>query len=226
MRNLASYVRRTNSGIIWATVIALFLGLAAATQFRSQDVYSRSLNLETPSSLTTLIANLSETNNKLRDEIFALRRDVEDAQNAVSSGRGTLTEAERQILQLHVFTAGRAVSGPGVAVRIDGAFDERALSDLVNELRNAGAEAIAVNDVRVGPRSFFSGTPDRSLAVDGRSVRGPWTVRAIGAADVVHVAMTRIGGIIGQFELIYRNTRFTVTKETSLDLPALTPAAR
>ena len=68
---------RTNSGAIWAAIIALFLGVAVVTQFRSQDVYSRSLNLETPSSLTTLIANLSETNNELRNEISDLRRDVQ-----------------------------------------------------------------------------------------------------------------------------------------------------
>ena len=43
-------------------------------------------------------------------------------------------------MRLRVFSAESAVSGPGIAIRIDGAFDERALSDLVNELRNAGAE--------------------------------------------------------------------------------------
>jgi len=78
---------RTNTGAIWASVIALFLGFAAVTQVHSQDVFSRSLNLETPSSLTTLIANLSETNNELRNEIFDVRRDVADAQASVSSGR-------------------------------------------------------------------------------------------------------------------------------------------
>ena len=217
---------RTNSGAIWAAIIALFLGVAVVTQFRSQDVYSRSLNLETPSSLTTLIANLSETNNELRNEISDLRRDVASAQDSVSSGRGSLTEGERQIAQLRVFSAQSAVGGPGVAIKIDGAFDERALSDLVNELRNAGAEAIAVNEVRVGPHSYFTGAADRAIAVDGRQLRGPWTVRAVGAPDVVYVAMTRIGGIIGQFELIYRNTRFAVSKETALDLPALVAASR
>ncbi len=217
---------RTNRGAIWASIIALFLGFAAVTQVRSQEVFSRSLNLETPSSLTTLIANLSETNNELRNEIFDVRRDVSDAQDSVSSGRGTLTEAERQVLQLRVFSAQSAVAGPGVGIRIDGAFDERALSDLVNELRNAGAEAIAVNEMRVGPKSYFTGTADRSIGVDGRPLRGPWMVRAIGSPDVVYVAMTRTGGIIGQFELIYRTTRFVVTKETALDLPAQVAAAR
>ncbi|MGH2472018.1 MAG: DUF881 domain-containing protein [Candidatus Limnocylindria bacterium] len=217
---------RTNSGAVWASIIALFLGFAAVTQVNSQEIFSRSLNLETPSSLTTLIANLSETNSELRNEIFDLRRDVSDAQDSVSSGRGTLTEAERQITQLRVFSAQRAVSGPGISIKIDGSFDERALSDLVNELRNAGAEAISVNEMRVGPKSYFTGAADRSIAVDGRPLRGPWMVRAIGSPDVVYVAMTRTGGIIGQFELIYRSTQFAVTKETALDLPAHVVAAR
>ena len=217
---------RTNSGAIWATIIALFLGFLAVTQVHSQEVYSRSLNLETPSSLTTLIANLSETNNELRSEIVDLRRDVSDARDSVANGKGTLTEAQRQLAQLRVFSSQSAVSGPGIAIRIDGTFDERALSDLINELRNAGAEAISVNEMRIGPKSYFTGTADRLIAVDGRPLRAPWMVRAIGSPDVVYVAMTRTGGIIGQFELIYRNTQFAVTKETALDLPAHVVTAR
>src|SRR5256886_9182523 len=147
---------RTNSGAIWGSIIALFLGFAAVTQVRSQDVYSRSLNLETPSSLTTLIANLSETNNQLRNEIFDMRRDVADAQASVSSGTGTLTEAERQVAQLRVFSAQSAGAGPGIAVRIDGGVDERALSDLVNELRNAGRS----EERRVGEEGRSPWSPD------------------------------------------------------------------
>src|SRR2546428_11785858 len=211
---------RTNGGAIWASIIALFLGFAAVTQVHSQDVFSRSLNLETPSSLTTLIANLSETNNELRNEIFDVRRDVADAQDSVSSGKGTLTEAERQVAQLRVFSAQSAVAGPGIAIRIEGAFDERALSDLLNELRNAGAEAIAVNEMGVGPKSYFTPAPG-GIGVDGRPLRGPWTVRAIGSPEVIYVAMTRTGGIIGQFELIYSRTRFSVSRESVVDLPAL-----
>ena len=50
---------RSNAGVISVTVVALFLGVLAVTQIAAQDVYSRSLQLETPASLTTLIANLS-----------------------------------------------------------------------------------------------------------------------------------------------------------------------
>lgn len=208
-------------GGIATAVIALFLGVLVVTQVRAQDVYSRSLQLETPSSLTTLIAGLAERNSALRAEIFDLRLRTESAREEVSSGSGSLTEAQRQLRQLQVFAARTAVKGPGVSVGIEGTFDDKALLDLVNELRNAGAEAVAVNGTRIGPHSWFGMTQDRSLTVDGTAVRGPWIVRAIGAPEVMYVAMTRTGGIIGQFELIYRGTRFVVSRETAIDLPRL-----
>ena len=217
---------RSNAGVISVTIVALFLGVLAVTQIAAQDVYSRSLQLETPSSLTTLIANLSERNNAIKDEILDLRHRTDTAREAIASGKGSLTEAERQLSQLRVFAGMSATSGAGITVRVEGTFDERALSDLVNELRNAGAEAIAVNTVRVGPRSWFGATADRALTVDSVAVRGPWQVRAVGAPEVMYVAMTRTGGIIGQFELIYKGTRFDVSRESALDLPALATPLR
>lgn len=210
---------RTSTGSIAVTVVALFLGVLGVSQFRSQDVYSRSLQLETPASLTTLIASLAEKNDQLRAEIFDLRGRLGAARDAVASGRDLLDEGRRQAAQLSVFAVNGPVSGPGIAVIVDGQFDERALSDLVNELRNAGAEAIAVNEKRVNARSYFAPGPSGSLLVDTARVSGPWTVRAIGAPDVMYVAITRTGGILGQFELIYQRTRFTVSKQTVLDLP-------
>ena len=49
---------RTNAGGIAVAIVALFLGLLAVTQVRTQDVYTRSLELETPASLTTLTGYL------------------------------------------------------------------------------------------------------------------------------------------------------------------------
>ena len=212
---------RTSGGSIAVAAVALLLGVLAVSQFRSQDVYSRSLQLETPASLTTLIASLADRNSALRDEIFDLRVRVTAASGSVSTGQFSLTEGERQLSQLRVFAAQDALVGQGISIAIDGPFDEKAMSDLVNELRNAGAEGIAINDRRVGPRSWFAPSTQGAIALDGARLAGPWTVRAIGPSDVVYVAITRTGGIIGQFELIYRSTRFRVTKEIALDLPPL-----
>ena len=212
---------RTTGGSIAVAFVALLLGVLAVSQFRSQDVYSRNLQLETPASLTSLIATLADKNSALRDEIFDLRLRVAAAGASVSTGQFSLTEGERQLAQLRVFAAQDAVTGPGISVTVEGQFDERAMSDLVNELRNAGAEAIAINDRRVGPRSWLAPAAPGGIALDGGRSSGPWLVRAIGPADVLYVAVTRTGGIVGQFELIYRSTRFKVARELALDLPPL-----
>jgi uncharacterized protein YlxW (UPF0749 family) len=212
---------RSNAGGIAATAVALFLGILVVSQFRSQDVYSRSLQLETPASLTTLIANLSDRNNSLRDEIFDLRLRAAAARDSVASGQGSLIESQREIDQLKIFAAVSGARGQGITVRIDGPFDDRAMSDLVNELRNAGAEAISLNDTRVGPHSWYAPGPQGMILLDGRQLSGPWTARAIGAPEVMYVAITRTGGIEGQFELIYPKTRFAVSKESSIEVPAL-----
>lgn len=212
---------RTRAGALTVAVVALFLGVLVVSQFRSREAFTRTLQQETPETLTTLIADLSDRNRQLRDEIFELRFRIDQARSSIAGGRGALEETERELARLEVFSANSPVTGPGIAVRIDGPFDDRALSDLVNELRNAGAEAIAVNDARVGPRTWFGPATERALTVDGGRVVGPWTVRAIGDSDVLFVGLTRTGGIVGQFELIYGSTSFSVTRETALRLPAV-----
>lgn len=212
---------RSRAGAAAVAVVALFLGVLVVSQFRSREAYSRALQQETPESLTRLIADLNDRNRELRSEIFDLQLSLDRAKAGVEGGRGSLDEAQRQLAQLQVFSARSRVTGPGIAIRIDGPFDERALSDLINELRNSGAEAIAVNDARVGPRTWFGPGANGGLVVDGREVRGPWSVGAIGASDVLYVAMTRTGGIVGQFELIYQRTRIVVSRESALDMPAV-----
>jgi uncharacterized protein YlxW (UPF0749 family) len=212
---------RTRSGALTVAVVGLFLGVLVVSQFRSREAFTRTLQQETPETLTTLIADLSDRNRQLRDEIFELRDRLDQARSSIAGGRGALEESERELARLEVFSASSGVRGPGIAVHIDGPFDDRALSDLVNELRNAGAEAIAVNDARVGPRTWFGPASERAITIDGTRVVGPWTVRAVGDTDVLFVGLTRTGGIVGQFELIYDSTSFNVTRETALRLPAL-----
>jgi uncharacterized protein YlxW (UPF0749 family) len=210
---------KSRYGVVAVASVALLLGVLAVTQYQAQDVFRRTLTDENASSLTTLIANISDRNNALRDEIFNLRFRLEAAQGASQSSEVALKELRQQVQQLQVAAALTPVSGPGAQVRIDGPFDERAMSDLVNELRNAGAEAIAVSGVRVGPRSWF-GKAAGGVAVDGQVVTSPYRVQAVGAPETITVALTRTGGIVSQFQLIYARTRFLVTQERSLELPA------
>jgi uncharacterized protein YlxW (UPF0749 family) len=212
-------MRASRFGIVAITAVALVLGLLAVTQYRAQDVFSRSLTAENAASLTTLIAQISDRNSALRDEILSLQLRLDAAQGKTQTDEATMRELREQFQQLQVAAAVTPVTGPGVEVRIDGPFDDRAMSDLVNELRNAGAEAIGINGSRVAPRAWFA-PGNNGVVVDGRLMTSPYRVQAIGAPSTISVAMTRVGGIVGQLGLIYSKTRFTVAEQNIIDLPA------
>ena len=67
--------------------------------------------------------------------------------------------------------------------------------DLIQELRDAGAESIDVGGVRVVASSFV-GDAAGDLSVDGRPINRPVLVKAIGDPNTLASAMTIPGGIV------------------------------
>jgi len=76
------------------------------------------------------------------------------------------------------------ITGSGVIITLEGADDASItpgdLISLINELRLAGAEAMAINDVRIIHNSYIAYRTGRHISVSGMIVRAPFTVTAIG----------------------------------------------
>jgi len=103
-------------------------------------------------------------------------------------------------------------------MNVDGDLDAIALNDLINELRNAGAEAIAVDAIRITARSVAVEGP-RAVELDGVEVGEQFTLRAIGSPDGLLGAMERPGGIISQLKLFIKAT-IQIRQAESVELPA------
>ncbi|MBS9371910.1 DUF881 domain-containing protein [Rhodococcus sp. B50] len=99
---------------------------------------------------------------------------------------------------------------------------DRDLQSVVNALWAAGAEAVEVGGVRVGPGVTIR-QAGGAMLVDNRPVFSPYTVSAVGSPSrlqtsfVVSDAYLRIAGI----QQLY-GVGFTVTEEDDLELPAAT----
>jgi uncharacterized protein YlxW (UPF0749 family) len=104
---------------------------------------------------------------------------------------------------------------------VTGPIDGAGLEDLVNELRNAGAEAITIAGVRDVPGLVVVGAPD-ALVLDGAPLDGPVELAAIGAPDKLTGSLTRSGGIIAQLAATQPDVAVIVTPMDRLELPATT----
>ncbi len=89
------------------------------------------------------------------------------------------------------------MGGSGVTISIGGPIDGSGVEELINELRNAGAEAIGAGGIRVVTGVVVTGSAGEA-AIDGTRLGDSFELAAIGAPDKLTGSLTRSGGVIAQ----------------------------
>jgi uncharacterized protein YlxW (UPF0749 family) len=178
--------------------VTVLIGILLVGQLRSQARPVEITNLPAQD-LSELIDTLGARNRELRTGLADLRETLREYRVAGSQGQSALEVSREDLRRIRAFGGLAAVQGQGLVLDVTGSLDAIALNDLVNELRNAGAEAIAVDDVRITHRSVAVQGP-RGLIIDGVEIGESFTIRAIGSPDGLLAAMQRPGGIIAQLE--------------------------
>jgi uncharacterized protein YlxW (UPF0749 family) len=208
------------------TVVTFVLGVLVVAQARAQAT-SSGLGALSAQDLTVLIANLNNRNDQLRVEVATLERTLGELQADEQSGDSSIDAIRADLARIRAWAGLEPVSGQGVRVTVEGPIDGQAVAYLLNELRNAGAEALAVDGVRVVPRVVVSGPADE-LRIDQRPLPETFAIEAIGGPETLTGSLTRIGGPVAQLAATYPEALLTVTPVDALALPAttrdLTPA--
>jgi uncharacterized protein YlxW (UPF0749 family) len=197
--------------------VALVIGVLLVGQLRSQ---ARPIELSSLSAqeLSTLIETLSSLNVQLSDGLADLREQIRDYERAEIEGRSAIEVSEEVLDRLTAFAGLRAVTGQGIVIDIEGSFDPTAVNDLIYELRNAGAEAIAVDDIRITASSVaMLGTG--AIEIDGVPIGPSFSISAIGSPDGLRAAIERPGGILTLLQQSI-DAVFSVESATNLRIPA------
>jgi uncharacterized protein YlxW (UPF0749 family) len=204
------------------TAVLLLLGFLVVVQLRAQTTGSE-LDTRSTEELTTLVANLNTRNDQLRSEVARLEARLAGVVADRQTGRSSVDKLSDDVARIRAWAGIDAVVGSGVRVAVDGPLDVEGVSDLINELRNAGAEAIAVEDVRLVPGVAISGEAD-TLLVGGIPLDDPFEISAIGRSEVLSGSLSRVGGILAQLAATDPDVVITVTPLERMMLPATTRA--
>ncbi len=202
------------------TVVALVLGLLVVVQIRSQSA-GDGLDTLSTQQLTVLVANLNDHNAQLRTEVATLQQEAQVLQAARARGESSVGELRSDLAEFQGWSGMAAVTGPGIRLTVSGPIAGEGVMDLLNELRDSGAEAIAIEDVRVVPSTVVAGAPG-ALSVLDQAVPDPFTIDAIGSPETLTGSLTRVGGIVAQLAATYPSATVTVTPVSRLALPAST----
>jgi len=206
--------------------VALVIGILLVGQLRSQSPAIQ-LSPLSAQELSRLIETLSARNVELGDALSDLREQIRSYELAQVQGQSTLDLTTAELERITAFGGLRAVEGQGVIVTMAGPFDATAINDLLYELRGAGADAIAVDDVRITARSVaVLGTG--VIEIDGVALGPTVEIRAIGSPDGLESTLRRPGGLLTLLEQSI-DAQFQIEQRTDLQLPAtrrdLAPAA-
>ena len=209
------YQRRNQLTI---ATVAFVLGLLVVVQLRTQASGAAFAALSSQE-LTILVANHNDRNDALRGEVAALDRELSTLTTNTQRGEVSVDELRADLRRVRLYAGIDPATGPGVVITIRGPIDGTGVEDLVNELRNAGAEAMAIDAVRLVPGVVTVGAAG-AVTVDGVPLADPFELSAIGAPNKLTGSLTRSGGIIAQLAATQPDVVVEVTPLDRVDVPA------
>ncbi len=180
--------------------VCLLLGFLLIAQLRPPLV-DRTPIAQSANDQATYLSELYRSNQSQQASLEQIQAEIAKYQQPGPGGSSNLVGLLDDLQQLRVANGEVDVTGPGVQVRVSGAQNVvQLLQDLTNELRNAGAEALAVNRVRLITRSVIAADANAQLRVDQQPITAPYLLEAIGDPATLETALDRKGGLIALLE--------------------------
>lgn len=212
--------RPARAQIVVAVLLAL-LGFAAVVQvqsLREDSEYAGARRGE--------LVQLLDSLDTIRERNVQQLSDLEDTRDRLESSTERTEAAEAAARQeadaLSILSGTVPVTGPGIQITItdkDNSVGASTLLNAIEELRDAGAEAIQINGVvRVIAQTYLVDS-DRGIRVDGREITRPLVIDVIGDADTLAEAVDFRGGLIDEVEIV--GGEVDVQKRPSIDITAL-----
>ena len=202
-RLVDSLRRPFSRGQLTAAVLLAVLGFATAVQVQANvndDTYAGARQED----LVTFINSLSLASQRAENEIAQLEQTRNSLRNDTDSRRTALERARQQADVLGILAGTLPAVGPGIHVTVKdpaGSVGTDALLNALEELRDAGAEAIEINDtVRVVAQTSLRDAPSGGLVIDGQGLSLPLVIEVIGNPDTLATALAFAGGFTEDIE--------------------------
>ena len=225
---------KNDKNYLFIFIASIIVGVLISLNFKSDRTQSyNQLNtgqyqdaIEERAALYKEIGNLKEENAEKVEKISDYK--VEDKNNDK-----IIEDMKAQIKDYEMFTGMSEVKGPGIILTINDGdinikeqssyevfsriFHDNDMARVLNEVKNAGAEAITVNKHRIIPWTAVMCTWAFIGFEDGSMESAPFNIYAIGDPDKLEAALLDEGSYIN--ELILRKLKVDIQKVEEIVMP-------
>lgn len=215
------------SNLAWITLVCIILGLTLTAQFRTQAGIKGDIPTKRLEEMTNLLKQAESERDALRDHVQKLTLQIDD----LLSARSPAKSVQEELKQARMAAGRTSLQGPGIIVTLNDStqavqagqdpnlflIHDDDLLKLINELKAAGAEAIAINGQRV-VNSTEIRCAGPTISVNNARIAPPYVLQAIGSPEILESSLNMPGGIMEAFQ--FWGIQIQIQKTDSLTLPA------
>lgn len=177
-----------------AGLLCGLLGFAVVVQVR--QTHDDGLSTLRQSELVGILDQTTRQADELEREADALERTRQQLLSGSTSSQAALDAAKDSAATQGILAGRLPAEGPGLVLTIadpERSVRARTLLNLLEELRNSGAEAVDLNGLRLTASSYVVEVDD-GIVVDGTRIEGPYRWQVIGDPDTMANALEIPGG--------------------------------
>jgi uncharacterized protein YlxW (UPF0749 family) len=220
-------VSRPSRGQLIVGLLCGLLAFGLVTQVQATSSTS-GLGAARVDDLLGILSDLNSRGERLRAEITDLETSEQQLRSGTGQDSAALHAARDRADTLGILTGTLGALGPGVILTVTdprGEVTAPVLLDAVEELRDAGAEALQLSGVRIVASTPITDGAGGGIDVGERRVFAPYRLAAIGDASTLAGALAIPGGVLDTVDR-RPGAHATVTRSVHLTITALQPLQR
>ncbi len=191
-------------------IVCLLLVIAIFTQMKTVNNMENSVGttLSSNSELIDEVLSEQEKYNRLYEQLEKAEKSLEKIRTEATAGNQEATEAEKELKENNMLLGLTEVKGEGIIIKFDDdrnvesdevnlsryLVHEEDLLQVVNELFNAGAEAVSINEHRITNTTAIR-CDGNIIRVNGQVITVPITIKAI-CSKAIYNTLIRPGGYL------------------------------
>ena len=189
-------------------ILTMFVVIQIRTTNNANKVVSQTF---TSNDLRNQVLKWKERYDITYAELQSSEKKLENVRQQASENTDGSDEKEAELKKNNILIGLTDVTGEGVIVTLKDNNTVTADSNIldpsmvivhmpdilgvINELKNAGAEAISINDQRVVSTTSLT-CEGNIININGEKISSPFVIKAIGSSIYMNSALTRAGGTI------------------------------
>ena len=153
------------------------------------------------------ISALKEKYDEITKSLESVNQKKVEYQNQIEKNEDTTELIDKELKQTNDLIGKTTVRGEGIIVTLTDKDDDKILasdlSELLNELRYAGAEAISINGIRILPMTDVTDATNDLMLINGQKITSPYEVKAIGSQIYLYSTLSAKNGFVDYYTKRY-----------------------